>query len=248
MIIDAHAHLGVDRVFEEARDEKQLMDAMDKNGVDAVLLQSMFGYITMEDIRAGHDRIAGLAKAQPGRVFGMITMTPYLKTGEFKAEARRCVEELGFVGLKLHPMAMAVSPLSRVGEMMWETCADLEIPIMVHTGAGAPMAVPSLCIQRAKQFPEVPCVLAHCGMVVYFAETVVAAAQCDNIYMETSWTAPHHIDELIRQYGSGRVMFGSDEDINIPAELAKYKSLHISEQEREDCLWKTANHVFQLGL
>jgi predicted TIM-barrel fold metal-dependent hydrolase len=145
----------------------------------------------------------------------MVTMTPYLRESQFKDEAKRCVEELGFVGIKLHPMAMAASPMSRVGAMMWETCAALDVPIMVHTGAGVPFALPSLCIQRAKEFPEVPCILAHCGMLVFFAETVLAAGECDNIFMETSWTAPHHIRELVEKYGSGRVMFGSDEDDNI---------------------------------
>jgi hypothetical protein len=64
MVIDAHAHIGEDRVFEEQRTGEALIAAMDKNGVDAVVLQSMHGYIDIEDIRAGHDSVYELSKKE----------------------------------------------------------------------------------------------------------------------------------------------------------------------------------------
>ena len=248
MIVDSHAHLGVDRVFDEVRDEVEILTTMDGNGVSATVLQSMFGHIERDEIMEGHDRIHRFSKEQPGRIFGMITMTPYLRETVFYDEAKRCVEQLGFVGMKLHPMAMAVSPMSKAGELMWQVCDDLGIPIMVHTGAGIPMAAPSLCIPMAKKYPNVPCVLGHCGMITLFAEAVVAALECENIYLETSWTAAHHIRELVETFGAQRVLFGGDESSNVAVELAKYRTLALSAEERESCLWKTANHVFQLGL
>jgi predicted TIM-barrel fold metal-dependent hydrolase len=247
MIIDAHAHLGIDLVFEEVRTETEIMAMMDANKVDATILQGMYGHIYLDEIRENHDRIARLAAQNPKRIFGMITMTPYLHEADFYNEAKRCVKELCFVGMKLHPMAFACSPLNARAQMMWKICEDLGIPIMVHTGAGAPLSLPSVVIRRCKQFPRVPCVLAHSGMIIYAEEAFLAAHECPGIFLETSWTAPHHIVHAVKTFGADRILFAADEIANVATEIAKYASLPISDADREQCLWRTANTIFKLG-
>jgi predicted TIM-barrel fold metal-dependent hydrolase len=247
MIIDAHVHLGVDLVFEEVRTEEEIMAMMDANKVDVSIIQGMYGHIYLDEIQDNHNRIARLAQQNPGRVFGMITMTPYLHDGDFYNEAKRCVRELGFVGMKLHPMAFGCAPGNARAEMMWKICDELGIPMMVHTGAGVPLATPSGVIRRCKQFPRVPCVLAHSGMMIYADEAFLAAHECPNVYLETSWTAPHHILHAIHTFGAERLIFAADEITNLAVEIAKYHSLPVGEADREQCLWRTANTVFKLG-
>ncbi|MFP3041587.1 amidohydrolase family protein [Treponema primitia] len=247
MIIDAHAHLGIDLVFEEVRTEAEIMTMMDANKVDATILQGMYGHIYLDEIKENHDRIAALAKDNLRRIFGMITMTPYLHEADFYNEAKRCVQELGFVGMKLHPMAFGCSPLNARAEMMWRICGELNIPMMVHTGGGAPLSLPSLVIRRCKQFPDVPCAIAHSGTLIYADEAFLAAHECPNVYLETSWTAPHHIIHAIKTFGAARILFAADEIANVATEIAKYASLPISGADREQCLWRTANTLFRLG-
>ena len=248
MIVDAHAHLGIDRVFDEQRDEEEIIRTMDRYGIDATIVQSMFGHVDPDEIRQAHDRIYAFSKQHDKRIFGMVTMTPYLKEEVFYDEAKRCVKELGFVGLKLHPAAQGVNPAAKVGQFVWEVCADLKIPIMVHTGSGIPFSLPALCIGRAKQFPDVSCVLAHCGMISFAGEAFLAADECENIYLDTSWTAPHHIAHMIHQYGAQRVMFAGDEAGNVPVELEKYRSIDLTDEEKWWSMGNTANQVFHLGL
>ncbi|MEA5002709.1 MAG: amidohydrolase family protein [Christensenella sp.] len=248
MIIDIHAHLGVDRVFDEVRTEDEILSAMDKNGVDVSIVQPMFGLIDIADIRESHDRIYRFSKQYDKRIFGMISMTPYLKEQQFYDEAKRCVEELGFVGMKLSPNAQAVNPMAKVGEMMWKVCDEFKIPIMVHTGTGIPFSLPAHCIGRAKQFPNVKCIFAHSGMILGAGEVFLAADECSNIYMDTSWTAAHHIEHMVKHYGAKRVMFAGDEASNIPSELAKYNTIDLTEEEWQWCMGRAANEVFRLGL
>jgi predicted TIM-barrel fold metal-dependent hydrolase len=131
--------------------------------------------------------------------------------------------------------------------MMWRICDELKIPMMVHTGAGAPLSVPSMVIRRCKQFPHVSCAIAHSGMLIYADEAFLAAHECPNVYLETSWTAPHHIMHAIKTFGAERILFAADEIANVATEIAKYNSLPISDSEREQCFWRTANTVFKLG-
>ena len=248
MIIDCHAHMGVDRVFDEVRNEAEVLSAMNKSGIDISIVQGMFGWAEPDDIIAFHNRLYRFVQQNERRIFGVITMTPYLKEKTYYDEAKRCVQELGFVGLKMHPAAEGVNPAGKVGQFVWEVCSDLKIPIMVHTGSGIPFSLPSMCIARAKQFRDVPCILAHSGMIALAGEAFFAADECENIYLDTSWSASHHIKHMVEKYGPQRVMFAGDEASNVAIEIAKYRSVDLTEDEWKWCMGGTANKVFRLGL
>jgi predicted TIM-barrel fold metal-dependent hydrolase len=246
MIIDVHTHLGVDRVFDDERDEEDILFQMDKNNVDVSIVQPMFDTIDMETFRKSHDRIYKMTKDNTNKIFGMASVNPHIKVSDYKTEIKRCVEELGFVGIKLHPAAHACSPDSKDGIMVVETAAKLGVPLMIHTGLGLPAALPSNIILVAKAFPEVKFVLAHSGMMIGAGEALLAAIECPNVYLETSWTIPDHIVNFIKKIGAERVMFASDIGLNVAAELAKYHALPITSKQLDICLSKTAASVYKL--
>lgn len=248
MIVDAHVHLGIDRVFDEVRTEEEILESMEKNGVDASVVQTMAGTIDIECIREDHDRIYSFSKNGKKKIFGMASHNPHIKKEHYIDELKRCVEELGFVGVKLHAFAHACNPLSKDGRMVWETAGKLEIPVMVHTGPGIPFSLPAMVIPRAKEFPEVTVVLAHSGLVTTAGEAMIAASESRNVILETSWTAAHHIEHFVEKFGSSRVMFASDEIANLPVEIAKYDSLPLSEDNKRQCMAGTARNVFKLEL
>jgi len=248
MIIDPHAHLGTDRVFDEVRDESDIIQKMDKHGVDITIVQPMFGAVYLEDIKAIHDRIYAFSQNYPGRIYGLASMTPLIHESDYADEAKRCVDELGFVGIKLHPGAHSVSPTSKLGGMVFKVCSDLKVPLMVHTGAGVPAALPANVIGKCKEYKDVTCILAHSGMISFAGEAILAAKECPNVILETSWTAAHHIEHFVDHFGADRVMFAGDEGTNLVVELAKFESLRLTHEEKEWCQWKTANKVFNLGL
>lgn len=246
MIIETHLHLGVDRVFDEIRTEDEIISAMQKYSIDKAIIQGMVGTIHIDDIREDHDRIYRFTKKYEGRIYGLASVNPHIREKNYKDEIKRCVEKLDFRGVKLHAFAHACNPMSKDGLMVFETAAELNIPVMVHTGPGIPFALPAMVIPRAKQFPKTPVILAHSGLVVTAGEAMIAAGESENIYLETSWTAPHHIEHFVEEFGADRVMFASDELANIPVELAKYESLSLTVEEKELCLAGTAKKVFRI--
>jgi predicted TIM-barrel fold metal-dependent hydrolase len=139
-----------------------------------------------------------------------------------------------------------VSPVLEVSDVVFKTAAVLGVPVMVHTGTGAPFALPSLLIRRARQFPELKIVLAHAGFAIYSEEAIVAAEVCENIYLEPTWCIAGDIRKMIRMLGPERVMFGGDLPSNVPVELTKYRTLDLTDNEREWCLHRTAAFVFDL--
>ena len=242
MIIDAHSHLGYSEIFSAGVSEDLLLATMESNGIDVSVVMPAAG----SDPVTTHDAIAALCARQPERIFGMISMTPLIGRSAYEHEARRCVRELGFKAIKLHPQAHAVSPAFEVSNVVFEMAVELGVPVMVHTGAGAPFALPSLLIRRGRQYPELKIILAHAGFAIYSEEAIIAAEVCDNIYLEPTWCIAGDIRRMIKGLGPERVMFGGDLPTNVPVELTKYRTLDLTDAEREWCLWRTARDVFEL--
>jgi len=245
MIVNPHAHIGDTAVFHAENFEQDLILAMDEVGFDASIVMPSAG---STNAAAVHDRIAAMGLKYPNRIFGMIQYNPHAPEGELEREAERCVRDLGFVGIKIHPLGGAVNPLGKDGYRVCDIARELGIPVMIHTGTGIPWALPALSIPLARRYPEVKFVLAHAGMMVFTQEAWVAADTCPNIYLETSWCAAHDIAWLIHDLGANRVMMAGDLTSNFAVELCKYRSLNLPEDQLNWCLAKTAIEVFNLPL
>ncbi|MCH8001843.1 MAG: amidohydrolase family protein, partial [Proteobacteria bacterium] len=129
--------------------------------------------------------------------------------------------------MKIHTIGHAVHSRSADARLVFETAAELEIPVMVHTGAGVPFAEPAMWIPLALEFPETTVILAHAGGGIYTGPAIVAAEICPNIVLETSSCNPTDILRMADAVGSERVLFGSDLLPNAGAELAKYEMLGL---------------------
>ena len=240
-IYDTHTHLGVARHSGRSFSADQMLAAMDGYGVDRSLV---IPFPVVEDYRAAHDEIARAVRAHPDRLTGAACLNPFVPEAEFRAEVKRCSEDLGFCALKLQPQYQALNPISSTSDFFFETAIQHQIPVICHTGTGVPFALPSLFIMPARKFPDLPIVLAHSGGSVYVAEAIVAATVCPNIYLELSSLMPHHIAEVLAHVPTSRLMIGSDVAESLEVELSKILRLDISPEAKKDILWNTARRLF----
>jgi len=242
-IIDTHCHLGASKLSNLNITEADLLLAMDTHGIDISLVMP---HAVSDDPAAAHDQVAALCRRHPDRFRGIANLTPLWDEADYLREVTRCVGDLGFVAVKLNPHQHLASPIMANADKVFDTAADLDVPVIVHTGLGAPWALPSLAIPPAQRHPTLPIILAHAGFAIYAAEAYVAASVCDNIYLEPSWCTVHNLEMFVHKVGVERIMFGSDVPENVPVELAKYRAIGLSEEEIATCLGKTAAQVFRL--
>jgi hypothetical protein len=240
-IYDTHTHLGTARHSGRRCTVGQMLEAMDRHGVDRSLL---IPFPVVEDYRATHDEIAAAVKSHPDRFAGAACLDPFVPEREFRDELKRCAAGLGFRAVKLQPQYQGLNPLSARHEFFFEAAADNGLAVVVHTGAGAPFALPSLYIVPARKFPELPIVLGHAGGGIYAAEAIVAATVCPNIYIELSSLMPHHVREVLAHVDSSRLMIGSDLPESIDTEIGKIEGLEASDEAKRHILWRTARRVF----
>lgn len=245
MIIDAHAHLGFDEVFDEDFTEEELIRSQETNGIDLTLVQPGTVH-DLESARRYHDAIADLARRRPQCFRGIANPNPHLPGDSYENEVRRCVEELGFVGLKIHPTAHAANPLGRHGRRAFALADTLGIPAIVHTGAGIPWAAPSLLDPIASEHRDLRVIVAHAGAMIMAAEAAVLAERHANVYLECTWTAGFHVRRWVKRLGADRLLFGSDHADNAATELTKFRTAGLTDDELAWALGKTAAKVFAL--
>jgi hypothetical protein len=214
---------------------------MDRNGVDRSLL---IPFPVVEDYRSAHDEIAAAQRAHPDRFAGAACLDPFVPEAEFRAEVRRCAEDLGFRALKLQPQYQALNPISPRSDFFFETALEHRMPVVCHTGAGAPYALPSLFMLPARKYPELVIVLAHSGGGVYVAEAIVAAVVCPNVMLDLSSLMPHHVRDVLAHIPVNRLLMGSDLPESVEVEVGKIIGLDLPRTDKEQILWRNARRVF----
>jgi len=251
-IVDAHHHIGEkglkDTVFGWQEDIEDVIKTMDRFNIDATILQPLGG---AHDPIKVHNEIYQYSQSYPGRIFGLVSMNPKVY-GKKKTitEIERCVNDLGFVGIKFHTLAHGIDPTSEIGEYIFETANRLGVPIMVCTGPhGLPFTAPSMLIPRAKQFPDLKIIMAHMGGAYALVQPAIHVAELfDNIYFDTTLVMNIYLEKAVKAIGAERIMFGTEHSTNVPVGLAKIESLRTSKREKEKLLGKTAIKVFNLKM
>ncbi|MDR2388023.1 MAG: amidohydrolase family protein [Deltaproteobacteria bacterium] len=248
MILDAHVHLGHDVVFDEDQSEEQLEEFYAKYQVDGGIIQPYIVRPYLEDTQAIHDRIAAFVKTSTKRWWGMVSINPHFRPQDYEAEAQRCVKDLGFVGLKITPIAHACHPASQDALHVFEMARALSVPLMIHTGAGIPFSDPISVVKALESFKDVVVVLAHAGSEMHNQQATYLAEKFDNLYLEPSWVGVIGVGHMIKRLGSTKVMFSSDNIYQIPVELAKYHSILSDQNDLDNVLYKNVVSVYNLKI
>ncbi len=168
-VIDCHAHLHHRSRPTWKDDDRKLIEASDRLGIDQLCCSILTPRrpATAEGFRECNRWVADALKRFPGRVLGYCYVNPG-HTREALEEVRRCIEGRGFVGVKLYNEYRCTDP---VVFPVVELAIELRVPILHHAGHlhyfledqphisdGGHLA------ELSRRYPEVMLICAHiCG-------------------------------------------------------------------------------------
>ncbi len=251
MIIDAHSHLGKDVVFDEEQQEQDLLRTYLENKVDGAIIQPFICRPYIEDTVAIHNRVAEFCNRNSNgnkNFWGMISINPHFRAQDYEAEVTRCSKQLGFVGIKIPTLANAINPSCKDGMHVFEIAEALDLPVMIHTGAGTPFADPMSAWKAIEAFRDVKVVLAHAGSGLMVEQAMQMGKRFENVYLDTSWLPAPFTLNLFKELGANKLMFASDLCVNVELEIMKYKSIISSQSDFNRIMSGTAIEVFDLNL
>jgi|SRR5829696_6174513 len=191
--------------------------AMDAAGVDFGLLSAWSAPHQRPLI--SNEEVAGWVEAHPDRFAGLACVD-LNKPMEAVRELRRCVEELGFKGLRIVPWLWEAPPIDRRYYPLFATCVELGVPFFTQVGHTGPMRpsetgrpIPYID-QVALDFPELVIVGGHIGYP-WTEEMVAVARKHENVYIDTSAYVPKRYPPELTDYmrtrsGRNKVMFGTN--------------------------------------
>jgi predicted TIM-barrel fold metal-dependent hydrolase len=216
------------------------ISAMDQAGVSLGLLSA---WHSPTGVLIGNDDVHRWVSEHPGRFAGLAAVDLFRPMDAVR-ELRRCVEELGFKGLRIVPWLWDAPPTDRRYYPLYATCVELGVPFLTQVGHTGPLrsSEPGRPIpyidQVALDFPELVIIGGHIGYP-WTEEMVAVARKHENVYIDTSaYTARRYPPELVRymQSGSGRrkVLFGTNYPMISPARaLEELDSLRLDAESRE---------------
>ena len=204
----------------EKRDDKTLVDMwqseIDRYELEAVGFVTGGGNENLHQICEGRDKFVGYAHHDPC-------------ADNAVEELYKAVEEYGFKGYKMLGPTLSKPVYSTDLYPIWEACADLEIPVLIHMGilgAGGGLAWnenmnPMKLNGPARDFPDVNFVIPHFGCS-WVRETLQLCWACANVMIDTSgsnqwvrwveheWNLNRLFSKYLQTIGSSRILFGTD--------------------------------------
>jgi uncharacterized protein len=225
MIIDAHGHMGP--AFETRPPllkgvvADDIIRILDGAGIDMVCLFAPAWegpeFIDPEYKQANR-AIYEAMKRYPDRIIGVARIDPNFR-GKAIDEMRRCREEYGFRGLKLHPLWEHFLPNNfRLMAPVVELCEEYGWPIFCHSGY-YPTCEPALFIPLAERYPNVNIILFHLAYA-HTSDAIIAANRCSNLFLETSANSTASaIREVLRNVPPTQFIYGSDLPFTQPEDV-----------------------------
>lgn len=226
--------------------------ALDAAGVSRAVVSAWWG---PEGALIDNDEVAGFVRAHPDRFVGVASVDLARPMNAVR-ELRRCVRELGFVGLRMLPWLWGLPPDDRRYYPLYAECVELGVPFCLQVGHAGPLraSAPGRPIPHldhvALEFPDLTIVGGHIGYP-WTDEMIALATKYDNVYIDTSAYKPSRyppqLVDFLRGHGRRKVLFGSNYPMIQPAAcLAQLDELALDEEARRMFLHENASRVFGL--
>jgi hypothetical protein len=219
-VVDAHSHMGARKKLAIHQIPpimkfmaEDMLQSMDDAGVDGVVTFAI-GIGEPSDYRETNQYIAGVMKQHPKRIHGFMRLSP----GNGPKDTLKVLDEgikLGLKGIKIHPLIehCPANDKEKVYPLM-EAAQHHGLTVLFHCGLGED-ASPKRIGEVAKDFPKLPIIMGHSGLVEGVREVVEIAKRCENVHMDSSgvgWLP--FFCESISWAGPDRVLYGSDHPFN----------------------------------
>ena len=228
--------------------------AMDEAGVDIGVLTAWHG---PGGTLISNDEVHAWVAAYPDRFVG-VAGVDLARPMHAVRELRRCVRELGFIGLRAIPWLWEAPPTDRRYYPLYAECVELGVPFFTQVGHTGPLRpsetgrpIPYID-QVAIDFPELTIVGGHIGYP-WTEEMIAVARKHQRVYIDTSaYTARRYPPELVRYLtsssGRHKVLFGSNWPMIAPARaLEQLDDLGLDAETRDLFLGSNAERVLDLG-
>jgi predicted TIM-barrel fold metal-dependent hydrolase len=252
MVIDCHAHLAHHSSPTWEADDRKLIEAADKLGIDQLCCSTLTPgfWATAEGFRECNEWTAQAMARFPGRVLGYCYVNPGFSR-EATEEIRRCIGGRGFVGIKLYNQYVCSEPV------VWpivELAIELRVPILQHAGHAhyfvkeqPRLSDAGHVAELSRRYPEAMLICAHVCGGGDWEWTIKTLRNAPGAFLDTSGSVTDEgtIEMAASVLGVDRLVFGCD--MSMTAGVGKIRAARLSERDKRKILGENAARVLHMG-
>ena len=222
-MIDSHVHIGGE-ANGFRMNEEMVLQSMQKYGIGISIVSNGDSVeyngdlvklpeekqIQQED---SLDRVIRFCRANPGRIYGAFWCKPNHELLTDRIDEMIQNNRDVIVALKAHPFLSNLSFSDAKMIPYLDLAVKHDLPVIVHTGSDiidSPMRV----YEVACRYPQLKFIMAHMGLGTDNRLAIDLMGKAENLYADTAWVPLETTLEVIRRYGSKRILFGSDNPID----------------------------------
>lgn len=259
-IIDAHCHIYPDKIAEKAAAAtcdfydnlgstldgtvSTLLKEAELAGIGHCIVQSVA--TTPKQVSSINNFIASAVSESNGKFTGLGTLHP--DSDDIERDVNEIIG-LGLKGVKLHPDIQKFKIDDYRMLKIYELCEG-RLPILMHTGDNRyDFSNPNRVMPILEIYKNLTVIGAHFGGWSIWEEATEKLKKYDNFYVDCSSSlyaiSPEKAKELIMEYGTNRVLFGTDYPMWKPEEeIERFLKIDLTESEREDIFYNNAAKLF----
>jgi predicted TIM-barrel fold metal-dependent hydrolase len=240
-VIDCHAHLFHHSRSTWSDDDRKLIEAGDRLGIDQFCCSILTPRrpATAEGFRDCNRWVAEATKRFPGRVLGYCYVNPGY-TREAIDEVRRCIEDRGFIGIKLYNEYRCTDP---VVFPVIELAIKLRVPILHHAGHSHYFVQEQPHIsdgghlaELSRRYPEAMLICAHVCGGGDWEWTIRSLRHASGVFLDLSGSVTDDgvVELAARTLGADRLLFGCD--MSMTASVGRLRGADLAPAERRKIL------------
>jgi hypothetical protein len=212
VIIDAHMHVDDIPALGWKLSAELVVERLDEAGIDRGVVMTI---VDAPEVNPNAlELVAEALAAYPDRLWAFARIHPWY--GDEAAALLERAFELGFKGLKLHPVSTIAHPAGQDTLRLIRLAAAHGAPTLFHCG-DEPMTTPLAIAPAAEACPEATIILGHMGGYFHVDEAIETAERVPNLVLETSaMPYPAKIREAVERLGPERVVYASDGPVCSP--------------------------------
>lgn len=250
--IDVHAHVGRTVATGVGQTVAEMLRRLEHGGAAAQALLSPAAADRqaegIKDTRRMNDVIAAAVRDHPERFPAGLGLVEPRHEELAVQELLRVLDELGLAGIAVHPMLEGYYlDVPRLVDPLFEVLDARGALCLMHCSPDkdsgeSPRAVRAV----ASRFPGVTIFLGHAFLTPeQLRESLQIARDLPNVYLDVAYQSdPTMTETLVRELGSRRVVFGTDQPFYDPAEvLRSVEEAEIEGEEKDDVLYRNVEKL-----
>jgi len=212
MIIDAHLHVDDIPALGWKMEAELCVRRLDEAGIERGVVMTI---VDAPEVNPDAiDLVARACAEYPDRLWAFARIHPWY--GDESARLLDRALDLGFKGLKLHPVSTIAHPSGEDSLRLIRQAAARSAPTLFHCG-DEPLTTPLAVAEAGAACPEATIILGHMGGFFHVDEAIEVAERVPNLVLETSaMPYPAKIREAVERLGADRVIYGSDGPVCSP--------------------------------